>query len=514
MDSPTDPPATARAFGRLARGLIAATALLYAWLIYKHGSPFAAGSDSSGYLNSARLLGGGEFTAPLREIPGYQPPWRDAAHVPLGFIRKGEDRIVPTYPIGLPLHLAAVAPVVGWEKTARVVNALNVLAAGALLFLFCRQLGLGPGWALAGVGALWLSPLWRLFALQPMSDALAVTWTLAALLGAWRSRQAWPWGVVAGGALGMAVLVRPTNVVLALPLAIALGGNVRAWLACGVGGLPFAAALFYYNAYAYGHPLTTGYGPIGPGFEMRVVPHNLAHFSLWLPLLAGAPLALAALALPWIGKRTSAIPSRAIWLLAFWVLCFVAFYASYWCAGETWWYLRFLLPALPAVIIGGLLALQQLATRAGTWRWGALVLVLIGLGSQQVLSTQLLNYSVRDGERRYYRACLWLNENLPANAIVATCQLSGAQFYYTRFPLVRWDQVSVEDMEKIVQGLAAAQRPFYAALFDFEEERAMKSVFSPARWTKLHVVDGVAIWRLASPDVSTAAEPRAAPREE
>src|SRR6185369_12321478 len=53
--------------GPLSLVLIVALATIYAWLIYKHGSPFAAGSDSSGYLNSARLLAAGQCSIPARE---------------------------------------------------------------------------------------------------------------------------------------------------------------------------------------------------------------------------------------------------------------------------------------------------------------------------------------------------------------------------------------------------------------------------------------------------------------
>jgi 4-amino-4-deoxy-L-arabinose transferase-like glycosyltransferase len=403
--------------------------------------------------------------------------------------------MTPTYPIGLPLHLAALAPIVGWEKTARVVNACNVLAAGALLYVLGRRLGLGRGWALAGVAALWLSPLWILFALQPMSDPVAVTWTLAAIYCAWRSRERWWWALLAGAAIGVDVLVRPANLVVAVPVLIAFGLNWRAWLVCGLGGVPFAAAMLLYNMRAYGGALTTGYGFVGDAFELKIVPHNFAHFALWVPLLVGAPIGLAALTLPWTRVREATADKRVPWLLGAWFASFAAFYLAYWFAGETWWYVRFLLPAFPAVILAGLLVLQRLAIRGRRARGVALALVVVGFVSQRVLAHELLTFSVRDGERRYYRVCQWLNENLPANAIVASCQLSGAQYYYTPFPLLRWDQLPGDEMERIIPGLRAANRPLYAVVFKFEEERAMKEHL-PGRWTKLHEIeDDVAVWR-------------------
>jgi 4-amino-4-deoxy-L-arabinose transferase-like glycosyltransferase len=387
--------------------IVCAVALVYAWLIYKHGSPFAAGSDSSGYLNSARLLAAGQCTVEPRAIPGYPPPWSYYSHMPLGFGMYRESLMSPTYPIGLPLHLVAFAPVVGWEKTARVVNAVNVLAAAVLLYALGRRLGLGRGWALAGIAALWLSPLWIMFALQPMSDPVAVTWTLATILCAWKSREGWGWSVLAGAALGMAVLVRPANAILAPVVLIALGLDWRTWLGCGVGGLPFAMVQLGYNVRAYGEALTTGYGFVGDAFEWANVPHNLAHFALWLPLLASVPIGLAALALPWLRKRGASIEARTPWLLGTWVLCFVAFYASYYFAGETWWYVRFLLPAFPALIMAGLIVVQHVAKAGGRMRAIVVAVVVAGFMGEHVLASGGIFEPVRGSMRICRRMRSW-----------------------------------------------------------------------------------------------------------
>ena len=480
--------------------LVAALAATYAWLIYKHASPFAAGSDSSGYLNSARLLAAGRFTVDPREVPGYPPPWRFYSHMPLGFTMvEGDSRMAPTYPIGLPLHLAALAPIVGWEKTARVVNAFNVLAAGALLYALGRRLGLRAGWALAGVAALWLSPLWTLFSLQPMSDPLATTWSLAAVLCAWRSQERWTWSVAAGAALGVAVLVRPANLILGVPLLIALRADWRAWAGGIAGGIPFAAALLVYNARSYGEAFTTGYGFVGDAFAWENIPHNIAHFTLWVPLLSGVALAVAGLALLAPRKFAAGVGGRARALLIAWFATFAAFYASYWFASETWWYVRFLLPAFPAVILAGLLVLQRAAERSRRARAIVIALVLGSLVTQRVLAAELINWSVRDGERRYYRVCQWLNEHLPATAIVASCQLSGAQYYYTPFALLRWDQLPRDEMEKVIAGVRAAGRPVYAVVFKFEEPRAWTEHL-PGKWTELHEIENdVGIWQWTGP---------------
>ena len=79
------------------------------------------------------------------------------------------------------------------------------------------------------------------------------------------------------------------------------------------------------------------------------------------------------------------------------------------------------------------------------------------------------------------------------------CQLSGAQYYYTPFPLLRWDQLPRDEMEKIIPGLIAAHRPLYAVMFKHEEPSAWREHL-PGKWTKLHDIENdVGIWRFDEP---------------
>ncbi len=69
--------------GRL---LVLAAALAYAAFIYQHGWPLGTGSDSPGYLNSARLLAQGELPAGVHPLPALShEPWDEAWQQPLGF---------------------------------------------------------------------------------------------------------------------------------------------------------------------------------------------------------------------------------------------------------------------------------------------------------------------------------------------------------------------------------------------------------------------------------------------
>jgi hypothetical protein len=92
------------------RGVLVAGFGGYALLLWLHVGAYAGGSDSSGYLNNARLLASGEVRAAIRRVaslPSEMVP--DDGYVPLGFRPVNASAMVPTYPIGLPLAVAAVA---------------------------------------------------------------------------------------------------------------------------------------------------------------------------------------------------------------------------------------------------------------------------------------------------------------------------------------------------------------------------------------------------------------------
>lgn len=498
MYSPTTPPPALRVPPALWLA-ITLVAVGYMGFLFQSGASYAGGSDSSGYLNSARLLAHGQVSENVRAIPGLSPPvWDNYNYQSLGYnVDAGTGRMVPSYPIGFPLHLAGAAAIVGFEKTARLVNALNALAAGFLLYALGRELGLARHWALAGVAVLWACPVWIFQSLQPMSDAVATTWGLGAILGAWRARERPVWALASGAAFAIAVLVRPTSIVLIAPLLVVLGGSWRAWSAFALGGLPFALGLGVYNHAVYGSAIESGYNHGGhnifDAFEWHFLRGNLLHFAAWIPRLLSPPIALLALlGLPWVFRRMP----RTGFLLVAWLAAFVALYACYFCAGETWWYLRFLLPAFPAVILAGLLALQMWVERpAGKRSWPVPTLLLaVCLAFQLNLAHQLHVTSVRDEERNYWLAGKWVREHVPANAILLTWQCSGSMLYYNPQPIVRWDLFQMNDFERLRRTAAQLHRPIYAPVFPFEEAEFHDR--NRAAWQAVAHPGTVTIWYL------------------
>lgn len=502
--------------GPLSRGwllLLAGLAICYASYLVWYHCPYAGASDQSGYLNSARLMLDGRLSTPLRAPEGLTADILLREHlVPLGFrLDATQQNLLPTYPVGLPLHLAAAGLVIGLQPAATLVGVASALAFVLLLFLACREFGVSPGWSLstALLGA--VSPLVLMNALQPMSYLLAAVWTLAVMVCALRARRHAGWAAAAGAALAIAVLVRPTNVLLFLPAALALPRSMRSWIAFGLGGLPGALFLAAYNHALYGTFLTSGYGNVRSMFAIRHLPPTLSHYAMWLPVVA-TPLVLAAAALPKIDRR------RKIILLV-WAGSFLFFYGAYECTHETWWYLRFILPALPALGIAAVLALQQI--RYPSWFLASrllppdatpdqvargriaqvpltILLFVAAAGWLLAWDRSLRVSQIELDDRTYPEVGRWVAGQIPPEAIVAAYQVSGAVLYYSDRPFINPVNMIPEDFARFNAWLDREHRPLYAVLFPFEEADILQRM--PGRWEVVTRIRQATVWRRVGPD--------------
>ena len=216
-----------------------------------------------------------------------------------------------------------------------------------------------------------------------------------------------------------------------------------------------------------------------------------------MPLLVSVPAALAALALPWTERRRPALVA----MLATWLLVLVAFYCTYFCAHETWWYLRFLMPAFPAVILAGALAGQSLAARLRGAARQLVPLACFAAGLAQlcaITSREGFLYELRNWERDYALGARWLKEHLPANAVVVSAQMSGALFYYTDFVIARSDFLSLRYFYELWQASAKAGRPIYAAFLP-EEPREVFATRFGGEWQRIGTDGKLIVWQLVVP---------------
>jgi uncharacterized membrane protein YhaH (DUF805 family) len=490
---------------RWRRPLTIVVALLiaaYGVLLATHVGAWPGGSDSSGYLNHARLLREGKTHEPLRTLAGLPAKdLPDFAYVPLGFVSRDGREATPTYPVGLPLLIGALSSITGWTLAPHVALWLHTMAGVALMFALAREFGLSRGLAAAGAVILASCPLYLLMGLQAMSDVPALVWCLASVWCAWRCRERPLWALAAGACVGLAVLVRPSNLLILLSIALSLGQRPRAWGWLILGGLPAAAFFAAYNHALYGNAFTTGYGSVGAIFSPEYLRPSLGNYLRWLPVLL-TPVVILALALPWAATRETRL--RAL-VCGAWAVPFLIFYAFYYHTHEVWWYLRFLLPAFPALILAMLLVLQRAAGRVPL---GTRPLVAV---SGIVAAALWGSYWTQDrwaldgvrGEKVYPDTARWAQQYLPPNAVILAMQMTGALAYSTDFTVVRYQALSPAQLATVERVCAEQKRPIYALLFP--EERDPVFTAMPGGWNQIAAVSQVTVWERTRSAVPPAA---------
>ena len=454
---------------------------------------YAAASDASGYLNSAKLMLRGCLMLPPRIIPGISTSLQ--LLTPLGFdVYRG--KIAPGYPAGLPLMLAAVGRLSSLDLAIPAV----VIAHLVLGIFFTRRLaavcGLGGVASWVAAGALALCPLYVFMGLQPMSDMPSLVWVTAAVYFALSSRDEPRRALWSGAACALAVLVRPTNAICLVPVALALGGSARRLKFLVLGGLPGAIFATWYNLRLFGSPFHTAYGDVGHLFSAHWIRPTFHTYVLWLPAYF-TPLIALAVAGPWARGLTR--PAR--WALPACVLAYFGFFSLYVFTHLTWWYLRFVLPAFPCAVILAVTAGRDLLGR-GFPRGGrvrtALSIVLLGWFAGNVawqFSRLPVLYS-RRGNQFYRDSTRWIEEHAPPDAVVLSFQASGAVYYYTNHPIVRAEAGTPSEPETIaiVRQLVAQGRPAYALVVPYDTVPPIATL--PGHWEHAASIETAEIWRL------------------
>lgn len=473
---------TAALLRRRATEIVVILALLgYGVFLGTKGCIAPSGADSSGYFNMARLLMEGrayDMPREIEELPIQAlPPF---TYCPLGFVPTvKEGQLTPTYPIGLPLLLGLSVLVAGWTAGPQALFVLHAIAGVVLTYLLARRAGIGVPAAMLGAAALALSPLHLLFSMQTMSDVPALTWCAAALWFALRGGNSAAF--TSGVCMGMSVLIRPANALMLIPMLIALGPIPRRWLWLALGGLPFAIGLGWFNHAVYGDAFMTGYGSVSQYFGTDWAIASLRNYALWLPV-SFSPLVLCALASPWMRP----LESRVWWTHASWVFLVFGFYVFYYFTHREWWYLRFLLPAIPSLIVLAtttaekfVMGLARIPVRRTVVPLAALMLVFNSVYWWRKLDMGNTGPSVRV----YGDLQTLVRENVPARGVVLTMEASGALFFSLPHTLVRWDAID-DAWPRVQEAAQRAKRPIYAALFTFEDEQQFRTK-TPGNWHKI-----------------------------
>jgi hypothetical protein len=453
-----------------------------------YSSTTGTGSDTYGYVSQADLWIAWNLHVDqpwVAEVPWPNAKW---SFSPLGYRPNDGDndwRIVPTYSPGLPLLMAG-AKIIGGQCAMFWV----VPIFGAMFVLATYGIGCRLGSPKVGVIGAWFvatSPTMMFMLVLPMTDVpVGGAWAAAFyfLLGAS------PLSALAAGLLsGLAILIRPNLVFLAAIMGVWYlmrfvsdrrpGGRLRALTSAflfSAGAAPFAVTIALVNQHLYGSPTTSGYGGIGGMFGWDHVWPNMQNYAVWLVesqtpfVLAG----LAALAVP-LRRLWPEVPDRRVfWLIGAFVLSIWAFYWGY-LVFDIWWYLRFLLPSYPFIMLG----LAAVAAAFMRNRSPAIVLtaaaLVIGLGVYEIhKQADAFGFGMWRSERRYVAVAQNVARLTPENSVIWTMQHSGTIRYYGGRMTVRFDQIDAEWVDRAVAWFTERGVHSYFAGDDWELEAFMK----------------------------------------
>ena len=369
---------------------------------------------------------------------------------------------------------------------SRAVFLLVPLCAAAAVW-FCAWLGRQLGEPLAGaLGALLfaVSPTFLSQSMQPMSDVPVTTFWMGALLLA---RQPQWWGPAgAGVAASVAILIRPNLAPLALFVVVAAAFSVtrfdlRRAAVCVAAMLPGLAVLGAIQQVRYGSPLSSGYGRASDLFKISNIGPNLERYPRWLTETHTPFIWIWLLAPIWIVRAPRGVRAFALTLYAFVVAVFIAYLPYVYFRPEETFYTRFLLPAIPLMLVLGVCALLDLARRLSP-RFASLavIVLVIALGVAFTFESRAFGvFGIRDVERKYPDVGGFVRERLPESAFVLAMQHSGSIRYYSGRHTLRWDLLDRASLGLALDALRGSGFTPFAAL-DHDEAEEFRKRFGAA----------------------------------
>jgi hypothetical protein len=436
------------------------------------GTWVAGSADAYGYVSQALLWMKG---LPVQAVPlAARVSWPDAewALSPLGYRPGvGAGTIVPTYPPGLPLAMAAVARIGGPDAMYWVVPALGAAAVWLTYLLGRRYAGAAGGAAAALLLA--VSPVFLYQLVQPMSDVPVTAWWLLALWGAASGRP-----FAAGAGAAAALLTRPNlaPAAAAVMAAVAAGSwrqhrkpRAVVWDMAAFALPPAVAASFllWLNWRLYGSPFLSGYGAASDLFALANVPINLGRYTRWM-VETQTPVVLLGVAAPFVAEiARRRDPGRASpgpgWIGLGFIALVAACYVAY-SPFEEWWYLRFLLPALPVLLILTASAVRRLASAVPAVLQATLVAAGVASLAWFYVSTASARsvFELNRLESRYAAAGAFASRELPGNAILLSHQESGPLRMYGGRMTVRFDRLDPQGLDSAIADLdREGYRPYF-----------------------------------------------------
>jgi hypothetical protein len=201
----------------------------------------------------------------------------------------------------------------------------------------------------------------------------------------------------------------------------------------------------------------------------HIVP-NLLRYPLWL--VQTHPFALLALAGP-VYVRNRAHAWFLLALSAATLACYLPLVVF-----DAWWYSRYLLPAIPFLLIlsvaVGARLLDRLIPRAAGL--AGVVCLILAMGFGIVVAREKQAFALAELEEHYRRAGTVVGERLPDRAALITVKNSGSVRYHSGRPAVLWDTLPAGSLDSVIQFLRDRGYVPYL-LLELDEETPFRQRF-------------------------------------
>ena len=371
---------------------------------------------------------------------------------------------------------------------------------------------------LSAAALLATSPSFLLQVMSPMSDVPATGWwSLALVLMLLGSRGA---AFAAGLSAGFAILTRPNLVPLAVIPGLFLVWSAvrertltgraaqRVWL-FAAGTLPFCLAVASLNTFWYGAPLSNGYAPLDRLYDVKNVWLNLARYPRWL-IDAQTPVVLLMFVAPFLLPRRADgdigdAPRR---VAVAWLLFIIAVFGCHVLLTpfDAWWYLRYLLPAFPAMYVLTSVAILSISTRLmRPLRDIATIVVIVLLAARGLrYAYDNLVFDFQASQKKFVSVGEYVARRLPQHAIVFAHMHSGSIRYYSGRTTVLWSAIPETELGVIVEQFRRLGLHPYLVIergekVDFRQQFQHGSDLAALDWppiAQLHDVPAVEIYDL------------------
>ena len=419
-----------------------------------YSADVAGFSDCYGYVSEAVRLSQGRFYEPEQVYSLFGLPEEAGSSHPLGYIEKGSQGTVPTYPFGYPLIMPAFIKVFGLHGAFWVTPFLAA-GTGLLTYLVGRAC-LGYLGGLIAAGFVLFFPNFLFSTFLPMSDVPATFFTALTLVALLALRPSPFADLLLGASIGFGIWVRPNMVLLILPVVVwfVIRKEWLRLLRVFVAILPFILVNAIVNGYLYGSLWKTGYGspPIGDSF-FNMLERAKRHLMRLHDQQVGLGLFLFAFSLL-LGRLSLA--HRL--LLAGIFFIFLGFFAAYqW--DDAWWYFRFILPAMPAVaVLEASLLLHFIST--GRWRRWRTIFLTCGFMTFAWASINYANanfvFDLKNGQTKYVRAAAMVRNQVKNPALMLAMEHSGSLRFYADLPTTRYDLTSGPELLGMIRAVKKA----------------------------------------------------------